>query len=159
MESVPALSRLSSSALGRIAEGVRIARGLPAAKLVVSGPGQEGRPSHAQVLAEAAESLGVDASRIILVSDAHDTEDEAHAVAKIAGNEPVALVTSAWHMRRAMHLFREAGVDALACPADYRARFESPAEGTFVWNSDSLERSTLALHEWLGLIWLKLRGA
>ena len=26
------------------------------------------------------------------------------------------------------------------------------------WDSESLERSTLAVHEWIGLLWLRLRG-
>ena len=159
MESLPPMARLSTSALGRIAEGVRIARALPSARLLVSGPGEAGRPSHAQVLAESAESLGIEPGRITLITEARDTEDEARAVAAIAGDRPVALVTSAWHMPRAMRLFRRAGVNAVACPADFMAKPDGSPAAFIVWNSECLDRSSFAIHEWLGLLWLRLRGA
>jgi uncharacterized SAM-binding protein YcdF (DUF218 family) len=156
---MPALSQLSTSALGRVAEAVRLVRVLPEARLIVSGPGEPGRPSHAAVLAQAAASLGVDPARITLIDTAQDTEDEAAAVARIAGGAPVALVTSAWHMPRAALLFRRRGTDFLACPADFEARAGPRVNlGDLGWDSESLERSTLAVHEWLGLLWLRLRG-
>lgn len=158
MSGVPATSRLSSSALGRIVEGVRLLRVLPGARLILSGPGEPGRPTHAAVLAEAAWSLGVDPKRITLIEAALDTEDEAQAVATIAGPAPIALVTSAWHMPRAAYLFRIAGVNFVACPTDFVARRSGSLHlSDLSWDSESLERSTLAVHETLGYIWLRLR--
>jgi uncharacterized SAM-binding protein YcdF (DUF218 family) len=160
MPSLPAASQLSTSALARVVEGVRILRALPGARLIVSGPGDPGRPSHAAILAAAAESLGVDASRITLIDSARDTEDEAHEVARLAAGGRVALVTSAWHMPRAAHLFRKAGVNFVACPADFVAKGGTRLSlGNVGWDSESLVRSTMAVHECLGLLWLHLRGA
>lgn len=160
MPGVPATGQLSSSALGRIVEAVRLFRVLPGARLVVSGPGEPGRPSHAAVLARAAESLGVDPARIELIDTALDTEDESKAVARLAGSARVALVTSAWHMPRAAALFRGAGVQFAPCPADFVARGGQRFRwGDLGCDSESLERSTLAVHEWIGLLWLRLRGA
>lgn len=155
---MPALSRLSPSALGRITEAVRLLRVLPGARLIVSGPGSPGHPSHATVLAQAAASLGVDPARITLIETALDTEEEAAAVSRIAGAAPVAVVTSAWHMPRAALLFRRTGADFLACPADFEARGGPPSGiSDLGWDSESLERSTLAVHERLGLLWLEVR--
>lgn len=156
---VPATGRLTTSGLERIVEAVRLLRALPAARLVVSGPAETGRPSHATVLAQAAEALGVDASRITLIETARDTEDESRAVEKMAGRSRVGLVTSAWHMPRSARLFRAAGVSFVACPADYASR-DNPGSwwADLAFDSESLERSTLAVHEWLGLLWLRLRG-
>jgi uncharacterized SAM-binding protein YcdF (DUF218 family) len=159
MPQLPAASRLSSSALGRIVEAVRLMRALPGARLILSGPGEPGRPTHAAVLSLAAQSLGVDPARIILVDSARDTEEEAFAVAAIAKGARVALVTSAWHMPRAAVLFRRAAVAFVPCPADFVARANAGHPwGALSWDSESLERSTLALHEWIGLLWLKVRG-
>jgi uncharacterized SAM-binding protein YcdF (DUF218 family) len=160
MPSLPAASQLSTSALSRIVEAVRILRSLPDARLIVSGPGDPGRPSHAEILAAAAESLGIGASRIILIDTARDTEEESHAVARLVGGQRTAVVTSAWHMPRAAHLFSKAGVDFVPCPTDFVARSDTHLNLLDLsWDSESLERSTHAVHEWLGLLWLRLRGA
>lgn len=159
LASLPAIGQLSTSALARITEGVRLLRLLPQARLIVSGPGAPGRPTHASILARAAESLGVDSGRLILVDTAQDTEDESHEVARRVGRARVALVTSAWHMPRATALFRRAGVDFVACPADFVARSTGLHWVDVAWDSESLERSTFAVHERLGLLWLRLRGA
>jgi uncharacterized SAM-binding protein YcdF (DUF218 family) len=154
-----ATGRLTTSGLERIVEAVRLLRVLPNARLVVSGPAEAGRMSHATVLAQAAESLGIAAARISLIETARDTEDESRAVARMAGGAPVALVTSAWHMPRAARLFRAAGVNFVPCPTDFAARRSGASGwGALACDSESLETSTLAVHEWLGLLWLRLRG-
>jgi uncharacterized SAM-binding protein YcdF (DUF218 family) len=156
---VAALAELSPSALARIAEAVRLLRVLPEAKLVVSGPAVRGHPAHATVLARAAESLGIDASRVVLIDRARDTEDEAANVRERLGSARFALVTSAWHMPRAMALFRHAGLAPLPCPADFTSHAEED-EGAWWrwWDTSSLERSTWAVHERLGYLWIWLRG-
>jgi uncharacterized SAM-binding protein YcdF (DUF218 family) len=159
MPGLSATSQLSASALARDVEAVRILRVLPEARLILSGPGAGGRPSLAAVLAQAAESLGVSRARITLVETARDTEDEAHAVARLSAGGRVALVTSAWHMPRAAGLFKKAGVDVVPCPADFVSRgSDRVAWADLVFDTESLERSTLAVHEYLGLLWAKLRG-
>lgn len=156
----PATSLLSTSALGRVVEAVRLLRVLPNARLIVSGPGSGGtRATHATVLARAAMSLGVAPERIVYVDQAHDTEDESNAVRRIAGDAPVALVTSAWHMPRSMALFRHAGVAALPCPADYQTHSNDALWfDDFLWESGALQRSTLAMRERIGYLWIWLRG-
>jgi uncharacterized SAM-binding protein YcdF (DUF218 family) len=159
MNGLSATSQLSASALARAVEGVRILRLLPDARLIVSGPGVGGRPSLAAVTAQAVESLGVSPARITLIDTARDTEDESLAVARLSGGGRVALVTSAWHMPRAAGLFRRAGVDFVPCPADFVSRRGDRMNwGDLGCDSESLVRSTLAIHEYIGLLWLRLRA-
>ena len=154
-----ATNLLSTSALARVVEAVRIMKILPEAKLIVSGPGPANRPSHGRVLATAAESLGVPADRIIVVQDAHDTEDEATATKRFAGDAPVALVTSAWHMPRSMALARHKGLNAVACPCDYKSHVDDEFDfNDLFWEVSSLERSTMAIRERIGYGWIWLRG-
>lgn len=156
---VAAINRLSASARARVTEAVRLGRMLPKATLVFSGPGQPGHPSNAEVQAEAAISLGIDRSRIRLIEDAHDTEDESMATKKIVGDAPFALVTSAWHMPRSMALMHHAQAKALPCPTDYGAM--PPPHRTwddYLWDLDSLNRSTMAIKERLGYLWIWMRG-
>ncbi len=156
---LPSTLQLSKSGLGRITEGVRLLRALPEAKLVVSGPAVGVNPSHATVLARAAAALGIAPDRVVYIDQARDTEDESLAVKKLVGDAPVALVTSAWHLPRAAGLFRHAAVNALPCPADFLG---SPNRDfrwdELNWDAASLERSTAAVHEYLGVLWNWLRG-
>jgi uncharacterized SAM-binding protein YcdF (DUF218 family) len=151
---------LSTSALARTVEAVRLLRALPEARLVVSGPqDDDGRASHASVLAAAARSLGVPAERILKIDTARDTEDEANAVRRIVGDAPVAIVTSAAHLPRAMALCRHAGLRAVPCPADYRSHADDPFRFMdLFWELESLERSTWAVRERIGYLWIWLRG-
>lgn len=153
------LAQLSQSASRRLTEAVRILQVLPDAKLLTSGPPEGSNPSHATVLARAAFSLGVAPGRIVLSENVRDTEDESLAVKRLVGDAPVALVTTAWHMPRAMTLFRHAGVSVVACPADYLAQENPEWSWTdLLWDIPALERSTAAVRETLGNIWIRLRG-
>lgn len=157
----PGNNQLSSSALGRIVEGVRLAHRMPQARLIVSGPLNKrvGGPSHARMLADVAVSLGIDRTRIIEIDDAHDTEQEAAAIRRLIAERPAAIVTSAWHLPRAMALCQRQGIDALACPADYTAQTDRAIVSDFYkWNLGGLERSTKAVYEFIGTVWARLRG-
>jgi uncharacterized SAM-binding protein YcdF (DUF218 family) len=153
------VNQLSSSALSRLTEGIRLARRLPAAVLVVSGNNGSDRPSHAQILAEAAISLGFPAERIVRMDEPRDTEEEAAGLAHRFPGAPVAVVTSAWHLPRAMALCARAGLQPVACPADFG--FKETTRGSSVWltwDLEALERSTRAIHERLGRGWATIRG-
>lgn len=155
--------RLSGSARARLIEGVRLARGLPATWLVVSGPrnpsDSPALPPHARVLADAAVELGFPRERIIEIDSARDTAEETQALALLAGAEPVALVTSAWHLPRAMKLAASAGLNALPCPSDYLGSREDdiPWAAWLTWDADSLGNTTRAWREYLGQAWSDLR--
>jgi uncharacterized SAM-binding protein YcdF (DUF218 family) len=158
-DALSATTKLSEAGLGRLIEGVRLARALPGAGLIVSGPAMNDNPTHASVLARAAADLGIDSSRIQLIETARDTEDESHAVRALVGDAPVALVTSAAHMPRAAALFRKAGIRTLPCPANFTAYPDRDFRwDNLDWDSESLARSTWAVHERLGLLWLRLQG-
>ena len=154
-----AINKLSSTSRARLVEGVRLLRALPDAQLVVTGRGAPGQPSHAEVMAEAAISLGVGAERIVRLEKPRDTEDEAEEIKQLLGDERFALVTSAWHLRRSMALMRGRGLHAVPCPCDYMSRpRENLTWKDFLWDTESLGRSTWAVYERLGFIWAQGRG-
>lgn len=155
-----ATNLLAAGSLARIVEGVRVLRVLPEAKLVVSGPGDgSGAPTHAEVLARAAESLGISRERITKIEQARDTEEEARATREIVGSARIALVTSAWHLPRAMALCRSVGLDPVACPTDFTTHLDDGLTlNDFLWDVESLGRSTLGFRERIGYLWIWLRG-
>ncbi|MEO6244296.1 MAG: ElyC/SanA/YdcF family protein [Opitutaceae bacterium] len=152
-------NRLSSGSLARIVEAVRILRVLPEARLVVCGPTYGPVDSHATELARTAVALGIAPDRITKLEQGRDTEEEAEAVRQTTGNAPIALVTSAWHLPRAMALFRHFGVKAVPCPTNYLSLSDGDAfVSDFFWDNGGLERSTWALRERIGYLWIWLRG-
>lgn len=151
-------NQLSSSALARIVEGIRILRALPEARLITSGPGEVGLTTHAATLARVATEFGIARGRIILTETGRDTEEESQNVRALVGDAPIALVTTAWHLPRATGLFRRAGMDVLPCPTDHLARpGKKFSWGEADWDTASLERSTAAVRERLGYAWVWLR--
>lgn len=156
---VAALDELSTSARARISEAARVLRVLPDARLLVSGPGEDDHETHATVLERAAVSLGIAAERIGRIEHARDTEDEAAAVKRRVGDQPVMLVTSAWHMPRAVALFASAGVSVVPCPTDYTSHDDGRFHWRdFLWDVESLERSSVGIRERVGYGWIWLRG-
>lgn len=164
--SLAAGQRLSPSARARLVEGVRLALALPDTWLVVSGPRNTSDPdvdglppeTHARVLANAAVELGFPRSRIVEIDTARDTAEEVAALQRLAGEEPVALVTSAWHLPRAMKLAHDVGLAAFPCPSDYLGgRDARPDRLSWVtWDADSLMNTTRAWREYVGQAWAGL---
>lgn len=69
--------------------------------------------------------LGVPESAIMRIPNPKNTREEIIALATLKEEhkwERVGLITSAWHMRRAMKLAERTGVDVHPLPADFRTR-------------------------------------
>lgn len=68
------------------------------------------------------------------------------------------LVTSAFHMPRAVGTFRKAGFQIAAYPVDFRTAGKADSLRTFAAISEGLRRTDLAFREWLGLAAYRLTG-
>lgn len=157
--SVPASSRLAHSSLTRLVEGVRLKREFPGAKLLLSGAQVFDKEAVAEGMRRVAQSLGVEADDVVLDLKARDTEEEARVVREMIGDERMILITSAAHMPRSVALFRKAGLDPLPAPTDFvvkRSQGAGPADR--VPSAGGLIAAELAVYEYLGLLWAKVRG-
>jgi uncharacterized SAM-binding protein YcdF (DUF218 family) len=157
--SVPLTSRVSSTTLARLVEGIRLQRQVPGSRLLLSGSAVFAAGSDAQAMAAIAAALGVPAASIVLDDASPDTETQAVNVARIVADEPFVLVTSAYHMRRSMQLFVKAGLKPLAAPAQYLAQINpgvSPVD--FYPGPGGLFVAQIAESEYLGIAWSMLRG-
>ncbi|MEW5735652.1 MAG: ElyC/SanA/YdcF family protein [Thermodesulfobacteriota bacterium] len=154
---LPVTAHLSGQAMGRLVEGIRILRMNPGSMLVLSGAGVTDPIPESRVMARAAVALGVDPGRIIEEPASRDTKDQAILLPPLLHGRPFALVTSAYHMPRAVALFRKAGSAPIPAPAAHLAR---PGSLRFspMPSADSLGRSNKAFHEYFGLLWARLRG-
>lgn len=150
---------LSSASLARFVEGLRILRALPEAKLIITGSGRGDEEPNARFIGRAALAFGVAPGRILHVERARDTEEESRAVKALVPEGRVALVTSAWHMPRAFALFRSAGLEAVACPADFSTHADPGFRlDDYLWELGALGGTSRGLHERLGHLWIWLRG-
>ena len=157
--SLPVTSQLSEASLIRLVEGIRVYRKNPGSKMILSGGKGFDPIPEARVFADAAEALGIRSTDLIMESNSKDTKDQARFIQKIVGSNRFILVTSAFHMPRAMALFRKGGMNPIPAPAGHvvKARRQlSPSQ--FFPSADSLEKSERAIREYWGIIWAKLRG-
>ena len=150
---IPATSRLDGAGLERLVEAVRLYRTGRSAKLVLSGGTMWGGISQAEVLAQAAETLGVPRADMVLESKSADAQDEAVMIHDIVHDDPFVLVTSALHMRRSLRLFKKQGMTPVPALAGY-----CPNGTSILPSSGQLARADAAEHEYVGILWSFLRG-
>jgi uncharacterized SAM-binding protein YcdF (DUF218 family) len=150
---IPVTAALNEDGLARVVEAVIISRRMHDPHLVVSGGAAPGDTPSAFGYARLADDLGVDVPRAQVLGTPLDTAEEARAIAALIGHAPFILVTSAYHMPRAMRLMREAGLDPIPAPTGQRVGVP-PIRGAqlLVPTSSGLRKTELALHEYAGLL-------
>jgi len=158
-ETLPITSQVSETAVVRLNEGIRLYRQLDNnAKIIVSGyHGLYDTTEHAVMQKKLAVSLGLDKNDLILHLGTRDTQEEAQAGKTLLGGEPFILVTSASHMTRALKFFKKEGLHPIPAPTNHLANIKYPNYTDF-FSSDALMKSRLVFHEYLGLIWQKIKG-
>ncbi len=142
---------LDHDGLVRVVEGVRLARILGPVRLVLSGGAPAGRSAPAVGYAELARGLGIPDASMVILDGSMNTSDEAASLAKLLGAQRYILVTSAYHMPRAMRLMRRCGMDPIPAPAGQSVTQEHRAWYGLIPTSGGLASTERAVHEYLGL--------
>jgi uncharacterized SAM-binding protein YcdF (DUF218 family) len=151
---IPVTGALDAEGLARIVEGVRLARSRPDARLLVSGGAPPGSTPSALGYAQMAAELGIQRSALIVMDRALNTDQEAREVVALLGDSPFILVTSAYHMPRAMRLMRRVGANPIPAPTGQLLRAERFG---LIPGGRALRKTETALHEYLGLAAVSLR--
>ncbi len=152
----------------RIVEAAILARRFPEAKIAFTG-GDAGilykSDSEAAGAAELLTALGVPRERLILEASARDTyenavflKEELGKAGDLGPGTRWVLITSAYHMSRAMGSFRAAGFQVEPWPVDYRTRGAADLTRPFDKVSEGLRRVDVAMREWVGLLAYWLTG-
>jgi uncharacterized SAM-binding protein YcdF (DUF218 family) len=152
----------------RIVETVMLARKFPEAKIAFSG-GDAGILYASDSEAVGAEriltEMGVAPDRLILEGGARDTYENAVYLKTefdkrglLGPGKRWVLITSAYHMPRAMASFRQADFHVEAWPVDYRTRGRPDLTRPFDKVSEGLRRVDVASREWVGLFAYWLAG-
>ena len=116
--------------------------------------------TEADYLAEELMLLGVPKEQVVIERKANNTRENAtqsKLLLEELGAKKVLLVTSAFHMPRAVGCFRAVGLEADVLPVDYRLR--NPALDPHVApRGEYLSQSTRAFREWFGRLVYRALG-
>jgi uncharacterized SAM-binding protein YcdF (DUF218 family) len=141
----------------RITEAVRLAKRYPEARIVYTGGSASITPSvstEAPVAKRLMTDLGISPDRMTIEEKSRNTEENARFTAAILDPEPAQrwlLVTSAWHMPRAMGVFAKAGFPVVAYPVGFYTLGEGRGLRLELDPARNLRVFELAAHEWIGL--------
>jgi uncharacterized SAM-binding protein YcdF (DUF218 family) len=144
-----------NDAAERITVVSKLAQQFPNARLIYSGG------SEANTAADLFETFGISRSRIELELRSRNTIENAiftKEIAKPKLGERWLLITSAFHMPRAIGVFRQLGFPVEAYPVDWRTPAPEDDLIPFVSLADGPGQIDLAFHEWAGLIAYRVTG-
>lgn len=138
----------------RVVAGYELARRYPNARVIFSGGSAllgKNHPPEAAVAGYVFSQLGLPAARVTLESKSRNTWENiifSQRIAKPRLGEVWLLVTSAFHMPRAVEAAQRAGWKVVPWPTDYLT-MRSGASGYFDV-PHNLALADLAVHEWIG---------
>lgn len=141
-----------------------LARRYPGAKIVYSGGGNEFTPDatpEATLVESTIGQLGIAPGRVIYERRSLNTFQNAlysKALAAPNGGKRWLVVTSAFHMPRAMGAFRAAGFKVVPYTVDYRTAGGASLARPFAFVGEGLRRTDIAAKEWIGLLAYRLTG-
>ena len=142
---------LGESSLRRTMAAVALWQRDAQARLVISGGAGRYPVAESVLMAALAARMGVPSTAMTVETQSRSTWQNARFVQGMGVETPgpIALVTSALHMPRAVYAFEEAGYEVCTWPAESRyARANS--FGYFLPSTTALDKSEAVIHEWVG---------
>lgn len=141
----------------RYAARLQHATGLP---LLASGGSPEGGEAESLTMWNTLrKDFGVDTRWVEITSmNTGESARNSYALLQPSGITRILLVTHAWHMPRARAAFEKAGFTVIPAPTVY----VTPRKLTlldFLPSARGLMHSHIALREWSGMLWYKLKGS
>ena len=160
-----ALGQVSTNEAGdRVLATIRLAARHPDARIVISGGAGTvwtTGPAEAPITARYLCDIGIDPDRITVEDRSRTTFENAvftRALVDPKVGERWLLVTSAWHMPRAVGVFRQAGFPVTPFPVDARTGGRANVLRPFAFASEGLRRLDVGVKEWAGLVGYRLSG-
>lgn len=154
--SQPLSSQIGGASVKRDLEGILIHKALKDSKIIFTGYEGNTNVPTAVMNAKLAQALGVKEENLLVNPKPKDTREEAIFTKSVVGDEAFILVTSATHMPRSMMLFKSLGLNPIPAPTNfYKQEFDGLLKAPSI---DSFQKSQIAMHEYLGILWSKLRN-
>ena len=154
--SLPVNGRITPVFLYRILEGLRLHRELPDSRMVVLVSVPDDVDAARGILDELARVVGVAAEKLVPAVGGVNTRAEARLIRDEVGTNAFYLVTSDFHMPRAMMIFEQAGMRPVAAPVGGCGREDESGRshaGAIYPRAENLRKTDRAVHEYLGMLW------
>jgi uncharacterized SAM-binding protein YcdF (DUF218 family) len=152
---------LRDTSLRRTLTAWRLWQAAPHPVVLLGGrPFADNPPGESRHRAALLGELGVPADQLHTLDSGRTTHEEAQAVADLAGARGwhrLCVVTSAWHLPRAVAAFRHAGLAVTPVPGDTLGEMRPFTPRALLPSAAALRVSAAALREYVGLAYYRLR--
>lgn len=149
---MPLTGRMNYTSAFRVMLALQLQQQCPACDVIVSGG-----PVSAKVTGDALLSLGLPKDHLVLEAASKNTAASAVNLQPLL-HEPFFLVTSAGHLHRSLAVLEKQGLQPIPAPTDYQGPNDW-RKGELRPSPLSLFASDLAVHEYIGRLWYRLKGA
>jgi uncharacterized SAM-binding protein YcdF (DUF218 family) len=155
---------VTSAAADRLITAAALGRQYPNLRIIYTGGSANlisGDAREADYAAKVFESLGVSGARLTMERRARNTLENAEysrAIAAPKAGERWLLVTSAYHMPRAVGVFRQAGFPVEPYPVDWRVGGRDDLLSFHKFAIDGLANVEVSFREWMGLVAYRISG-
>ncbi len=168
---MPVTSIFSTPTVCSMAEGLRLYRLVPGAKLIASGGiVRKGDRPIAATMADFLKQTGVPTDDLVVEGNSRNTYENLVELKKIVGTRPFILVAQACDMKRAVAVAHKLQMRPIPAPACFWAAQRCRPDMSFrEWTFDffagfahplpeNLSRLQWACHEYVGIAWYRLLG-
>ena len=149
-----------SEAVDRIFAGINLLKIGKAQKIILTRgklPWSVGVPE-GEFLAEFIQSQGINPNRILLSEIVQNTNDEAKAISRmLPKNSEVILVTSAFHMPRAVKVFQNQNLKVIPYAVDFRSSVKEINIIDFLPQASAFKDSNFYFREIIGRVYYSMR--
>ncbi len=150
---------LTGGSLKRTLYASRIAKSTNLPVVAAGGiviKGKDAEPE-AVVMARTLKESGLPEERLFLDTKSRNTFENAKYAKEAFAMRSVILVTSAYHMKRSMYCFEKNGIQATPAPTDYKTNRGTYSAASFLPSSSNFSISCAAFHEYVGLLYYRIR--
>jgi uncharacterized SAM-binding protein YcdF (DUF218 family) len=150
-----------TGSVDRILAGIKLIEKNKAPYLILTRgkvPWSKGKPE-GEILLDFVLNYGIEKQKIILTENVQNTDQEAKAVKKLFPNkdQKIILVTSAFHMPRAIKVFQAAGVDVVPFPVDFRSSNQKFSLMNLIPQASAFDNTSHFIREMQGRIYYQLK--
>lgn len=151
---------LSNDSTARLIAAYRLYRMVHKPIIITGGPAYPGRVPESEIEKRFLVKLGVRNDHVMTEIKSRDTYENAIHTKELCvdrGISRIVLVTSAYHLKRAMLLFSPLFSDVTPCPAGFRTSPDEIRLRDFFPSADSLHSVSIASRERLGILFYEVK--